>query len=142
METKILNGLDADVYRYIAPFAMNQKILREFDGYSIVTGEDYVWFLVFKDRQLVAWASLRTQKNKIKFIYAYVIPEFRKQGIHKELIFKRIDWCENNGYKIIEVDCLKTSLNNYKKIGFKEVKTFSKWHKLEFEIIQPEELGI
>lgn len=142
METKILNGLDPDVYRYIAPFAMSQKVLHEFDGYPIVTGDDYVWFLVFNDNQLVAWASLKCMKNKVKFIYAYVIPEFRKQGIHKELIFKRLDWCEVNGYRNVEVDCLQMSLNNYKNIGFKEVKTFSKWHKLEFNIIQPEELGI
>lgn len=129
-----MNGNCPDIYGYIAPYAMSRTILREFDGYPILTDESYVWFLVFEKNRLVAWASLRKHKNVVKFVNAYVDPGYRKKGIHTELIHRRIDWCERNGFIKVEVDCMDSSLNQYLKLGFKRIKTFKKWHILSAEI--------
>jgi predicted GNAT family acetyltransferase len=128
------DGEHPDIYMHIAPFAMNPKIIREFDGYPIVTSKNYVWFVVFENGETIAFASLKVFKNKVKFVNSYVTESYRKKGIHATLISERIKWCNENGIKIIEVDCLDSSLQQYLNIGFKEVKTFVKWHKLYKEL--------
>lgn len=135
-------GDETDVFYALAPFVMDKQIINQFDGYPIFTDKDYVWFIVYDQMDVIAWASLKVKKNTVKFMTAYVKPEYRHKGIHTELIGQRMDWCEKNGRRIIEVDCLTTSVNQYKKLGFSEIKTFQKWHKLIIELITPEELGI
>lgn len=129
-----MKGDSPDIYGHIAPYAMDRSILREFDGYPILTDESYVWFLVFEKNKLVAWASIKKNKDVVKFVNAYVDPTHRRKGIHTELIHRRIDWCEKNGFMKVEVDCMDSSLNQYLKLGFKRIKTFKKWHKLSAEI--------
>jgi GNAT superfamily N-acetyltransferase len=119
---------------HIAPFAMNPKVLREFDGYPIVTSKDYVWFVVIENSEAIAFASLKIFKNKVKFINSYVTEPYRRKGIHTKFINERLKWCKENEVKLIEVDCLNSSLQQYLKLGFKEVKTFVKWHKLEMHL--------
>jgi GNAT superfamily N-acetyltransferase len=125
------DGEHPGMYMHIAPFAMNPKILREFEGYPIVTSKDYFWFIVFDNGEAIAFASLKVFKNKVKFINTYVTEPYRRKGIHTTLINERLKWCKENEVKYIEVDCLDSSLQQYLKLGFKEVKTFVKWHKLE-----------
>ena len=133
-EIKKFDGEHPAMYMYIAPFAMNRKVLREFDGYPIVSDKDYTWFIVFDKGEAIAFASLKTFKNNVKFISSYVTEPYRKQGIHTKLINERLKWCKENDVKLIQVDCLDSSLNQYLKLGFKEVKTFVKWHKLEKQL--------
>jgi GNAT superfamily N-acetyltransferase len=133
-----MKGNDEAIYEHIAPFAMNWNILREFDGYPIVTDESHTWFLVFLKDKLIAWASLRKEKKVVRFVTAYVLPDYRRKGIHTELIYQRMDWCEKNGFLNIEVDCMENTIKSFKKIGFKIVKSFKKWHRLALEIVYPE----
>ncbi len=130
-EIRQYDGEHHGMYMHIAPFAMNQTVLREFDGYPIVTSKDYIWFIVFVKGEAIAFASLKIFKDKVKFINSYVVHAHRKQGIHSILVNERIMWCDKHDVKRIEVDCLSSSLNQYLKLGFKEIKTFVKWHKLE-----------
>jgi GNAT superfamily N-acetyltransferase len=134
MKIEIYNGTEQEVYKLIAPYAMNAKILSEFDGYPILTGPDYMWFMAMENNYLIGFASLKTTKKGVKIINAYVLPEYRGKGIHTELIEKRINWCVEKGYTSIEVDCLETSIKQYLNAGFKEIKTFKKWHKMEINL--------
>lgn len=127
---KQFNGEHPAMYMYIAPFAMNHKVLRQFEGYPIVTDMNYIWFIVFDRNEPIAFASLKKLKCKVKFVNSYVTETYRNQGIHTKLISERLRWCEENNIKFIEIDCLESSLNQYIKLGFKEVKTYVKWHKL------------
>ncbi len=131
---KQYDGKHPAMYMYIAPFAMDHKVLREFDGYPIVSDKDYIWFIVFDDSEAIAFGSLKVFKNKVKFINSYVTEPYRKKGLHSKLIDERLKWCKENDVKLIEVDCLDTSLQQYLKLGFKEIKTFVKWHKLQKEL--------
>jgi hypothetical protein len=133
-ETKQYDGEHPAMYMHIAPFAMNPKVVREFDGYPILTDKSYVWFVVFDNNEVVAFASLKVFKNKVKFVHCYVIDSHRRNGLHIKLIIERQLWCKNNDVKLIEVDCLATSLDQYLRLNYKEVKTFKKWHKLEKQL--------
>lgn len=133
-EIKQYDGKHPAMYMHVAEYAMDPKIIREFDGYPILSDENYQWFLVFDKDKMIAFASIKIFSNKVKFISTYVLPEYRRKGIHAELIKQRLDWCRKSGYKIIEADALNTSLNQLKKAGFKEIKTYAKWHKLLLEL--------
>lgn len=129
--TKQIEGDHPAMYMYISPFAMNRSVLREFDGYPIFTDKDYVWFIIFDNGDVIAFASLKKFPDKVIFVNSYVVPEYRSQGLHTKLIDERMKWCAQNDVKTIEVDCMDSSLQQFLKLGFKEIKTYVKWHKLE-----------
>jgi GNAT superfamily N-acetyltransferase len=134
METKIIKGDDNLVYKYIAPYAMSQAILREFDGYPIITDKSFTWFILFKGRKIIAFSAIRKRTNSVDFTSAYVLPEYRNQDIHENMIKMRLDWCRENSVKKIKVDCNAVSLPKYLNVGFTVFKEFNKWHKLELDL--------
>lgn len=131
---KQYDGTHPGMYMYIAPFAMDRKVLREFDGYPIVTGENHRWFLVFNNGDAIAFLSLEVKKKDVQINYTYVVPDHRGKGIHEELIKEALEWCRKNDHKHIEVDCLKTSLKAFQKFGFKVKKQYVKWNRLTLDL--------
>ncbi|MDR0753886.1 MAG: GNAT family N-acetyltransferase [Prevotellaceae bacterium] len=132
MKTERLPGTDKRLYELVAPYAMNRKVIAEFDGYPILTGENYCWFIIFDDDgNLSGFSAIRQTQTDVEFTFDYVIPEYRKNGIHKKLISERIKWCKKNGITHIKADCTNECLPHYLKSKFKIVKEFSKWHKVE-----------
>jgi len=131
---KQYDGEHPGMYMYIAPFAMDRKVLREFDGYPIVTSDKHQWFLLFDNGDPIAFLSLEVQKKGVQINNTYVVPDYRGKGIHEELIKQALEWCKANGHKHIEVDCLETSLKAFQKFGLKVKKQYVKWNRLTLDL--------
>ncbi|MDR2064847.1 MAG: GNAT family N-acetyltransferase [Prevotellaceae bacterium] len=131
MKIQKLSGTDKRLYELIAPYAMNRSIVAMFDGYPILTDENYCWFIVFDNENLAGFSAIRQTQKDVEFTYDYVIPDYRQKGIHKKLISERIKWCKKNGIKHIKADCTNECLPHYLKAGFKIIKAFTKWHRVE-----------
>jgi GNAT superfamily N-acetyltransferase len=137
VKTEILNGTDKKVYEIIAPYAMNSNVISDFEGYPILTDENYLWFLIFSDDgKLTGFSAISKTKTQIdvEFTNDYVIPEYRKTGIHKKLLSERIKWCKKNNIKHVKAVCMNEWFPHYLKAGFKVVREFVKWHKVELTL--------
>ena len=121
-----------EVHGIIAPFAMDAKVLREFDGFPILTSEKHIWIKLENDQILIGFAAIKTLKNGIvEFTSDYVLPQYRQKTHHRKLIAERIRQCIKMGVSQIKADCTKHSLGNYKRAGFTVVKDFKNWTKVE-----------
>jgi GNAT superfamily N-acetyltransferase len=135
MKTEILKGASAKLYKLVAPYAMDRKVIVEFDGYPILTDENHLWFVVFSDDgAMLGFSAIRQLKAHVEFTNDYVLPEHRKKNIHKKLIEERIQWCRENKVTLIKSDCTNACLPQYKKAGFKILQSYVKWHKVELQL--------
>jgi N-acetylglutamate synthase-like GNAT family acetyltransferase len=126
-----LAGDSKKLFMLIGPFAMDPKVIRELDGYPILSDEKFVWFIAMDEKQVVSFAALKQHKDHCLFTNDYTDPAYRQKGLHKALLQKRLDWCKDNEIKLIKADCTETCLISFKKAGFKVVKKFNNWTKVE-----------
>ena len=109
----IVKGDDRNIGNLIGWFAMSREIIREMDGYPILTDKDTVWFVAHKKLEVLGFGAIKFMKNHAVLTSSYVVPEFRKKGIRQ-----------------VKADCTNASLSNFKKAGFKVVKEFKNWTKV------------
>jgi predicted GNAT family acetyltransferase len=130
----IQKGDNKNIGSILGWFAMDRNVIREMDGYPILTDKDTTWFVVYKNLEVLAFAAVKQMKNHAVFTYSFVDKPFRKKGIHKELIKARLEWVKSQNIKTIKADCTKSSLPNMKDVGFKVVKEFQNWTKVELHL--------
>jgi SNF2 family DNA or RNA helicase/predicted GNAT family N-acyltransferase len=134
VEIEILKGTSAKLYKTVAPFAMNQHVIAELDGYPVTTDDKHVWFIAREKNKLLGFAAVRLLPSSSHAIITndYILPEHRSDKTHQGIIEQCIKWCrEQKGITLIKADCMKEQLPVYQKEGFVIVKSFVKWHKLE-----------
>ncbi|MDR3133721.1 MAG: hypothetical protein LBU42_06825 [Prevotellaceae bacterium] len=132
--TEILKGTSAKLYKVVAPFAMNKQVVAEFEGYPILTDDNYLWFIISDGKSMLAFAAIRRLASCVEFTNDYVLPEYRKKNIHAKLLVERIKWCKENKVELIKADCTNACFPHYKKAGFNVVKSWQKWHKVELTL--------
>jgi GNAT superfamily N-acetyltransferase len=133
-KTEVLKGTSAKLYKTVAPFAMNKQVISEFEGYPMLTDDNYLWFIISDETDILAFAAIRRLASHVEFTNDYVLPEYRKKNIHSKLIAERIKWCKENKVKTIKADCTNTCFPHYKKAGFTTIRSFEKWHKVELQL--------
>lgn len=133
MKIEKIKGDDEKIYQYIAPFAMDTKVLTEFYRYPILTGSDYLWFIVFSNKRPIAFSAIKIEKDKLFFTSDYVVPEKRNKGFHDAILKERIKWAKENNFKKIYADCTKKCVKNYLKNGFKINKEYKDWTNVTYE---------
>ncbi|MDR0582386.1 MAG: GNAT family N-acetyltransferase [Prevotellaceae bacterium] len=133
-QTEILKGTSAKLYKIVAPFAMSKKIVAEFENYPMLTDDNYLWFIIKEDMNLLGFAAIRRLASHVEFTNDYVLPAYRKKNIHKKLIAERVKWCRENKVECIKADCTNACLSQYKKAGFKILQSYVKWHKVELTL--------
>lgn len=133
-----VKGISKEFYQFIAPFAMDKKVISEFDGYPIYTSSSHLWWIAIENKKVVGFCGLAQEKKSTLFTFDYVIPEKRRNGIYKKLFKERFSWCEKNGVRHIKGDFSGCIVDYIEKQGFKKIKSFVKWHRME-KILKMEE---
>lgn len=130
----IVKGDDRNIGNLIGWYAMNREVIREMDGYPILTDKDTVWFVAHRKLEVIGFGAVKRMKHHAVLTYSYVLPEHRKKGIHKRQLDERISYIKKEGIKTMKADCTKSSLPNFQKLGFKVVKEFNNWTNVEIEL--------
>ena len=102
MQIKIFEG-DYDrnkFYSIMGRFFAEPKHIKQLP--YMQNKETNVWFLVFEMNKLCGFGSLNELKNKIVFESSFVLEEFRKKGIWKEINKARLKFAEGKN-KSVEV---------------------------------------
>lgn len=129
-EIKTYDWNDPEMYRAIAPFAMDRKVIRDVDN-PITTKEGMKWFLKYKGADLIAFCAVETTNVSwtIKNFYA---PD--GEDSHKfefiEVIKQDFQNAEvNKLYCFFKTDQIKKAA----EYGFKETTKGKNWHRLVIE---------
>ena len=88
-----------------------------------------IQYIIKKDKKIIAYLKLSKIKDDeykeyIELQSLYVLKEYQKAGIGKELIQKAFNEAKKAGYKKMIIGCLEENRSNgfYKKMGGKFVK--------------------
>ncbi|MFN3802462.1 GNAT family N-acetyltransferase [Belliella pelovolcani] len=130
----IVKGNDRNIGNLIGWYAMDREVIKEMDGYPILTDSDTTWFVAHKNLEVIAFGAVKKMKNHAVMTYSFVFKSFRKKGLHKELINRRLDWIKEQKINLVKADCTKSSLPNMKAVGFKVIKAFQNWTKVELNL--------
>lgn len=134
MKIKQLKGNNPSIIQLIGPYAMNGDVIREFKGYPILTDDTMIWFVASEGEIIRGFAALKPKGDSILFTNDYTVADQRGKGINFELIKNRVDYCKKNGYTNLIADCTKMSVGNYLKAGFKVIKEYKDWTKVEMNL--------
>ena len=80
---------------------------------GLATDEDVFWDEFFTNAELYEPSG----KN-IMILGLDVLPEYRMQGLGRELVSQYIRRERDNGRRMIKLTCLESKVNMYKKMGF------------------------
>lgn len=107
-----------DFYRLVGPFLARREIAKEIGTpYEPFWDEDEkIWFLALHNKQVIGLATMLPKSYGFLFCEAYVLPAYRKQGIHTQLIDARIAHCPHGS--TIQVLACATSIKQYEQRDF------------------------
>ena len=123
-------------YGHIGVFAMNPEVLKEYDGYPLVTKKGWSWGMVLnKTSECIGFYahSMNTTADVATLETIYVKKEFRGQGVFN-LMYN--DFLKNLPETTLKVKVLSTLVGKpiYKKKRFVTTKAFKKWFQMEKNI--------
>jgi GNAT superfamily N-acetyltransferase len=121
----MMDNTHPDFYPVLGPFLARRSIAKELMG-PIYDDDRKRWFVIRNDEGAVmAFASMLTQKNKkIVFCEAYVLPEYRNQGLHARLIDERMAHCPAGS--TIKVLVCAASIHSYEQRHFQVKRVLGK----------------
>jgi GNAT superfamily N-acetyltransferase len=82
-------------------------VLAEFNGAGVVGGGGIL---------VVPWPG--TQPHRAWIQNVYVVPEFRRRGIAREIMRTLIDWCRTEGFESVNLHASADGRPLYQQLGF------------------------
>ncbi len=102
---------------------------------GLATNED-----VFRDEFFTNAELYEPSGKNVMILGLDVLPEYRMQGLGRELMSQYIRRERNNGRRMVKLTCLEPKVNMYKKMGFRDegisnsVWGGEEWHEMSYVI--------
>ena len=102
---------------------------------GLATNED-----VFRDEFFTNAELYEPSGKNVMILGLDVLPEYRMQGLGRELMSQYIRRERNNGRRMVKLTCLEPKVNMYKKMGFRDegisnsVLGGEEWHEMSYVI--------
>lgn len=128
-EIKRIAGTNKSLSQYLFNFSVDRSVIKELCG-AIYNSKDSVWYFPIVNSVVVGFGSVRsdTDKNIAWLDYAYVYPEYRKNGLYRELLEARLaDIRQSSAIEIRLLTNNKIVIELTEKIGFKTISSRGSW---------------
>ena len=80
--------------------------------------ENSYWVVAFDRGKVVGFSSLKTKRKLLA--HAYVLPEYREQGICDQMIKTRLELAKEQGLNEVQIVIRPERLPHYEAYGFKK----------------------
>ncbi|MAX80354.1 MAG: hypothetical protein CL843_09280 [Crocinitomicaceae bacterium] len=126
-----IKGDSPDVYRLIAPYAMDRKYIRMNDN-VITTSPSDTWYLLLGDKnELLAFYAVFEHKNNSIKAHSYLPVNIDwKKGLNI-LLSEIVSDFKSSDHNRLYTFGKDEYLSIYKKLGFKISNRRKEWHTLE-----------
>ncbi len=114
-------GKDNKVFWSLAGWFFASREVEKEIGAPIHNDSGMVWIVAEIDGHCVGLAALQIKKTTGHLKHAYVCPEWRGQGIYKQLLKARMEYMIDKGITEIISTCNDNSLPILLKYGFEEI---------------------
>lgn len=131
MKIKKIEGVSADVYKYISPYAMDLEFVKK-NGNPITTSKLHRWYLCFDKENLLGFCSVKFSLRVKSMQMGNFFVFSRHKTVSKKIIRTIIrDFAKE---KMI---ALRTYSNNenlelFLSLGFEIVREGVNWHQLKY----------
>ncbi len=92
------------------------------------------YYGLYKDNVLLGFTGILWYQKKAVFKNSYVFPEYRKQGVYREMLDHRLKLAKRLGVTTVEATCTAMSLPWYLKNGAQITKQFKKFTQVQMTI--------
>lgn len=131
---EILKEINGRFWEIIGPVCASRIVAKENGEHFYVDPGD-TWFAAWIGNNLAGVACLRTEgTNRGRLVHAWVQPEFRKQGVHRELIKHRMLVANECGMQRLSTVATPEAVSNYEAQGFVVVSLRGRYSRMVLEI--------
>ncbi len=110
--SRISSGENEDFYARMGPFFASRAVRKDFDGYPLSNEDDWTWVIAEYKKEIVGFLGLEPVKNGEHIHAVYVAPDYRKNGIMRDMISKIEDG------KTVTVTTRQELRKAYEQAGF------------------------
>ena len=100
--------------------------------HNLIFNENTNYLGYFIKKKLCGFVGYDVLSNKAVLRTDYVLPEYRNNGIYKELHTYRVDLLKCKGIKKMELTCTDMSINYHLKSGAKIIKQYKNFTKVQY----------
>lgn len=121
-----------EIYVHVGKFAMSPDVVKEFEGYPVLTKEGWSWILALdKEQDCVGFLAHSHNEEEACLETMFVRKDKRLGGVFNLLYDKFISKVPSGKIKLI---ANKNSQPIFIKKGFVVTQAFKKWWKMELDI--------
>ena len=134
MDILLMTNAHPDFYRLIGPFLGCREVHKEMGGPLWDDLQKYWWIACDPQKAVLGFAAVlcKADGRICHFCSAYVLPAYRKQGIHALLIDARLSYCRaSQPIALLTVTANHLSLNAYLQRGFVTTRKNGRYTVLE-----------
>ena len=108
---------DDELWRLAGRFFADARVRREL-GRPMTSAPGYVWWLAFENGAVAGWAALEPlPRQRAELRHAYVLPQYRRNGIYRALLQARIEYARDR-YTRLETTATANSQPQLERVGF------------------------
>jgi GNAT superfamily N-acetyltransferase len=127
LKIKQLTNQDDEFYNTLGPYLSRRDIVAEI-GAPIWDDDGKEWFVARVGRKVAGFAALKTVGKHRSLVSAYVLPDFRRRGIYRELVVARLAHVDNGPLKAVATEA---SVPTLKWAGLKATGARGKFTVME-----------
>lgn len=123
---------EGDFWQLMGPFFASATIRREL-GRPLSSDENYVWWISLDGGKVTGFGAIRQKRKVVEFCHAYVFPSCRGQGIYREIVRQRLEYCMEHGHDQIRAVVTAGSRPELEKQSFLCVRKRGRYSVMAWE---------
>ncbi len=131
--TRVMTNADHEFYPTLGPYLSRRTVVAELGG-PVWDDDDKTWFVVMVAGQLAGFSAVTLALPVATLCSAYVLPEFRGQGVYHHMLAERVSYAHDHGAQILKTTATPTSRNTLLSAGFATAGRRGKYTLLEMRM--------
>lgn len=116
-----MTNQDERFYPVLGPYLARREIIMSLSS-PLYDDPGKIWFIAENDGMLAGFGALVLNEDTAHFCSDYVLPEYRRCGLHTQLVATRLEYASGRA-KRATVTATIAGSTTYRRAGFVETKT-------------------
>jgi ribosomal protein S18 acetylase RimI-like enzyme len=121
LRLSVLTNADPRFYPTLGPYLARRDIVQALGG-PLYDDPGKLWFVLEDDGRLAGFGGLTLEGDEAHFCSDYVLPEWRRKGLHNRLVAERLAHLDGTAKRATVTPTIAGSFA-YRKHGFVEART-------------------
>lgn len=120
LRLEILTNTDLRFYPLLGPYLARRDLVTALGG-PLYDDPGKHWWVAFEGEAMMGFGAVVVQGRAAHFCSDYVLPEYRRQGLHARLIAERLTWSHDHARRATATATIAGAFG-YRQAGFTETR--------------------